>query len=70
MTYRDMLMEKSSALLYHTLYVYVTGGGDLEPEEMTVFEAVGEELSEDETHHDQLVDIVERLHDDDLLTLP
>lgn len=67
MTYRDELMKKTANQLYGILYRYEAEGGELNEEDMRLFEEVGDEKGEDERSHDKLVDLIERLHDDDLL---
>lgn len=67
MTYRDELMKKTANQLYGILYRYEAGGGELNGDDMRLFMEVGDEKGEDERSHDRLVDLIERLHDDDLL---
>lgn len=67
MTYRDKLNKQTSYALYHTLANYMRSGGELKGEDLELFEASGESPTEDESYKEALVDLIERLHDDDLL---
>lgn len=67
MTYRDSLNRFNSYALFHELANYVRAGGDLEGADLQLFEAAGESDIDDQSHKEALVDLLERLHDDDLL---
>ncbi len=67
MTYRDLLVHQTSYSLYHTLANFVRADGELEGADLQLFEAAGESHIDDESYKEALVDLVERLHDEDLL---
>lgn len=67
MTYRDELNKKTSYQLYRTVSKFVREVGDLEKADQQLFEAVAESDIHDESYKAPLVDLIERLHDDDLL---
>lgn len=67
MTYRDVLNHQTSYSLYLTLSNFKREGGDLEGADLQLFEAAGESHIDDEGYKEALVDLVERLHDEDLL---
>lgn len=67
MTYHDELMAKPSHVLYTMVVSYRWGGGDLEGADLQLYETMGETHWEDESHKDALVELVERLHNDDLI---
>lgn len=67
MTYRVELNKQSSYALYHTLSNFKRDGGDLDGADLQLFEAAGESHIDDESYKEALVDLLERLHDDDLL---
>lgn len=67
MTYRSELMTRTSCELYHMLATFVWNGGDLEGADEELYIKVGETKVDDESYKDALIDLVERLHDDDLL---
>ena len=67
MTYRDELNKKTSYELYRIVSNFVRQGGDLEKADQQLFETVAESDIDDESYKAALVDLVERLHDDDLL---
>lgn len=67
MTYRDALKRQTSYTLYRIVSNFVREGGDLEKVDQQLFEAAGESHIDDESYKEALVDLIERLHDDDLL---
>jgi len=67
MTYRDELNEKTSYRLYTTVKDFMRSGGVLSPADEQLMEVAGESHYEDESDKEALMDLLERLHDDDLL---
>lgn len=67
MTYRDSLSKFNSYTLFHELANFVRAGGELEGADLELFEATGDSDIDDESLKEALVDLLERLHDDDLL---
>lgn len=67
MTYRDHLKHQTSYSLYHDLSNFVRAGGDLEGADLQLFEAAGESHIDDESYKEALMDLIERLHDADLM---
>jgi hypothetical protein len=67
MTYRDELNKKSSYELYCIVAHYNREGGDLTGDDLKLFETEMESDIDDESNKEALVELVERLHDDDLL---
>ena len=67
MTYRDELAKKTSYQLYCMLSHSPWADGDMEKADKQLFEAVAESDIDDESYKEALVDLIERLHDDDLL---
>ena len=67
MTYRDLLQRQTSYSLYHQLSNFVCCGGELEEADLELFERAGESHIDDESDKEALMDLIERLHDDDLL---
>lgn len=67
MTYRDDLNRKTSYELYCMVSAFVREGGELSPPDEELMAAEAESHYEDESRKEDLVDLVDRLHDDDLL---
>lgn len=67
MTYRDELNKKTSYQLYCMVTAYVRKGGDLDAHDTKFIADAGESHHEDESDKEALADLVERLHDDDLI---
>ena len=67
MTYRDELNQKTSFELYRMLSQFDSQGGELEGADNELYLRAAESKVEDESDKDVLVELVERLHNDDLL---
>ena len=66
MTYRDELNKKSSYELYHIVASFRLNGGDLAEADKELFITVSWDV-DNESYKEALVDLIERLHNDDLL---